>query len=432
MKEVGDRMKVKTRIFGVAVLSGLGLVLPASSPAADGPLADRVEAVIVKGRQMPSSMLGGANQSYRVFADLGSGLSAIPFQIDERDSNGIILVSQGPYPDKVNNQFDPQDELVFMAKDSGQSPGNYKIDGCPKTAEIKIADRKTGATGYVVLAQCENPPPFSTKDYVRFDSTTRTVVTDRYNLGYKMGDVYPYDYITINNGPDLLDRLKVRAVIGKWGINYTFNEDHFRHKFIGYKDGPVRVIYKSDDCWSLGPLGKIAVPQYLYFYQEYARFNDAVDARMNPALFGLDLSVMISHDYSVDRGRGYVFCGNVSPGCEPVGTIAPERVKSLTEQHMDWGGISGPEGALLTHLVPDSRLTVRVKGIYVFDENLKDPPEYIKGSSPKIGFNLVDWKNVKPAIYDLDFYHMFLTRYSIEEFSRFDRLVTNPLEVSIK
>ena len=425
-------MKGRFKRLSVFAAAVFFLALQAVSAAANNPLADRIDAVVVKGKDIPEHMLNGSIPSYRVFADSGAGLNAIPFQIDERGPDGMIHVSKGPYADATDGKFGTFDELVFMARDAGQPPANNKIEGCSKSVEIKIADKKTGATGYVVLAFCENPPALSTRDYVSYDAQHRIVTSSRYGFAWKTGDVYPYDYLSINNGPDLLDRLKVRAAVGKWGINYTFNEDHFRHKFNGYTDGPVRVIWKSYDCWSLGPLGKIAVPQYMYFYEDYALINDAMDARMNPALFGLELDVMISHDLALDQSRGYVFCGNVSPGCENMIKLPEQRIKYLTDQHMDWGGVSGPEGALMTHLVPDKRLNVRVKGIFINDDQYKDPPEYIPGSSPKVGFELVDWKNVKPAVYDLDFYHFFFSKYSPEEFARFDRVITNPLAVTIK
>ena len=239
--------------------------------------------------------------------------------------------------------------------------------------------------------------------------------------------------MSINNGPDILDRLKVRASIGKLGVKYTFNEEDFKFSFAGYTDGPVRVLWRADNYWSLGPLGKIPIPSMATFYDEYAVLDNPMDTRLNPALFGLDLTVVISHDLALDKKRDYSVCTNVNPECNSLrdpnmATIA----RSLVEKDMKWGGVKGPEGALITHFAPDRGLNVRVIGSFRYDDSYNDHPEYIAGSSPLLGFKLVNWKNVKSAIYNLKFIHYFMKSYSVKEFERFDRVATNPLEVFIK
>jgi hypothetical protein len=396
------------------------------------PFQDRVEAVILKGRDLPASILGAPLSSYRVFADYGSGLETIPMQVEERDENGIILVTSGPHAEQGDGKFNEGDELVFMAWDAGGTLSHAAPEGCKKSLKVTIKDKQTGSIGYVMVAQCDDPPPLSTRDYVSFDPDTRTVISDLYQLGWKTGAVYPYDHLTINDGPDLLDRLKVRCSIGKWGVLYTFQEDHFHHTYVGYTDGPVRVTWKAENYWSLGPLGKIPVPQYQYFYRDYMLFRNALDAGMNPALFGLDFFVTICHDMTLPKDKGYKVCANMIPDCESQDQGLPaEKVEALTNMDLDWGGISGQEGAIITRLVVDPGLTARVIGHFVLDEEYESPPEYHKGSMPTLGFKIVDWKNVKPDIYDLMFYHYLMDEYSTGECNRIDRLVTNPLEVRV-
>ncbi len=413
------------------ILLTLALVQPLH--AAQNPLADRVEAVVIKGVDLPEGFTGSHMDKYRVFASYGSTLEPIPIQIEERDENGILLVRVSSIENKCDNRLDERDELVFMARDAGVAFSGDPPAGCSKTSTINITDKESGAVGYALLALCEDPPPLSTKDYVRFDAKTHTVISDLYELGWKTGEVYPYDWVTINNGPDILDRLKVRAVIGKWGINYTFHEDGFKHTFIGYTDGPVRVTWKADNYWSLGPLGKVPVPQYQRFYDQYTVFQNALDATMNPAVFGLDFFVMINHDLSLNGKPGYEVCANVIPECRPLSEdFDMDAINKLLDRHLDWGGVSGPDGAMMTRLVVDPRLTAEVNGVFVFDSTFEDPPEYLPGSMPKLGFNILEWKDVVPDTYDLNFYHFFMSKYSIEEVNRYDRLVGNPLTVSFK
>lgn len=421
-----------------AMLLGLlitlaGLAAAGGAPGTGSPLGDRIEAAVIKGKELPAAMLGGAIKSYRVLAESGSGLAAIPFQIEERDATGIIMVTQGPKPDPVDGKFDARDELVFMARDTGDKPKAMTVSGCEKTALITLADKKTGATGFAVLAQCSSPPPPSTKDYVRLTANPYVAVTDRYRLGWRERLTFSYDYITVGNGPDILDRLRIRATIGKFGITYTFDEDQFHYALRGFTDGPVRVSWKADNYWSLGPLGKLDVPQYVFFYPESAFFQNRMDISMNPALIGLDFFVEIGHDLNLDPARGYKICANVIPNCIALDHKIPDgSMKELTEKRMVWGGTPGPEGALMIHVAIDPRLNLFVKGLFTYDKDFSDPPEFIKGMTPRISFYLVDWKNVKADKYDLNFTHFFMSRYTPAEFERFDRAVVSPLSVTVK
>lgn len=428
----------KTRRRGQRSITGFFVIVAAmlaqtASVRAESPLADRIEAVIVPGRELPASMLGAPISSYRVLSDTGSGLAAIPFQMDERDPNGHILVTEGPQPDRVDGKFNQCDELVFMAKDAGPAVSEGAFAGCEKTTIIVIKDKKTGARGEVLLASCKNPPPLSDKSYIKITPNPYTVKTDRYGFGWHERLVFAYDYITINNGPDLLDRLRVRATVGKWGVTYTFDEDHFHYSLRGYNRGPVRVSWRADNYWSLGPLGRLDVPQEIHFYPESLIMQNVMDLSMNPALVGLDLWIEIGNDMSIDPRRGYIMCANVLPQCRPLkGTIKDDDVRDLTEKKMEWGGVYGPEGGVMIHLLPDPDLNIRIKGKLTFDENFSDPPEYIKGSMPRMSFYLVDWKDVKAEKYSLDFYFYFLNTYSSSEYRRFDRATANLLAVSTR
>jgi hypothetical protein len=343
------------------------------------------------------------------------------------------MACQGPKPDKCDLNFDPRDELLFMARDSGLRPQSTAVTGCENTALITLTDPKSGADGYAVLARCSHPPALSPKDYVRLETKPYTVVTDRYRLGWHERLTFSYDYITINDGPDILDRLRVRATIGKFGINYTFNEDDFLYRLRGYNDGPVRVAWKADNYWSLGPLGKLDIPQYLMFYPEYVFLQNRMDLTMNPALIGLDLFVEIGHDMNIDPAGGYSVCSNSTNYCLPLNKPFPDgSLKELTEKKMTWGGVPGPEGALMIHIVVDPKLHLFVKGLFTFDKNFSDPPEFIKGMMPRISFYLVDWPIVKPEKYDINFFFYMMNKFTRPEFDRFDRVVVSPLAVSVK
>ncbi len=416
------------------ILLAVAALLPAAAGSGEpGPLAAREEAVSIRACDLPASLTGFPVGSYRVFADTGAGPGAIPFQIDERDDQGLILVKQGPHPEASDGVFNGNDELVFMARDAGPVAPAAVPAGCARSAMVTLSDQKSGAAGMVMMLQCDSPPPLSTRDYVRLDPKTWTVITDRYRFGWHERLVFSYDYMLVNNGPDTLDRLRVRCSVGKWGMFYTFNEDQFHYTLLGYNDGPVRVSWKADNYWSLGPLGKLPVPQHILFYRDNLVMVNRMDVSMNPALIGLDLEVEIGNDMSIDKARGYSVCSNVLPACRALKEKIPAgSMKEFTERDIRWGGLTGPEGAIMIHMVPDPLLNVRVKGLFAFDDDYESPPEYVKGAGPILSFFLVNWKDVKPTQYDLSFFFYFMDKYSPAEFERFDAMTASPLGVSVK
>ena len=405
-------MRTMAGIRGAIILTAMAALLPAAAGSGESrPLMGREDAVSVRARELPAALQGYAVKSYRVLADTGDGVEAIPFQIDERDDKDLILVKQGPHPEASDGVFQGNDELFFMARDAGAPAPSSAPAGCARSAVVTVTDKKSGAAGSVTVAQCENPPPLTERDYVRIDPKTWTVTTESYRFGWHERLVFSYDYISVYNGPDTLDRLRVRCSIGKWGVFYTFDEDQFHYTLLGYNDGPIRVSWKADNYWSLGPLGKLPVPQHILFYADYLVMVNTMDVSMNPALIGLDMEVEIGNDMSIDKSQGYSICANVLPACRALDHKIPaDSMKEFTERDIQWGGLDGPEGALMIHMVPDPLLNVRVKGRFAFDEDYVDPPEYVKGAGPILSFFLVNWKDVKPTQYDLSFFFYFMDK----------------------
>jgi hypothetical protein len=427
----------KSTSWSKLVLAGwIGLLALAPFSLGAGPLSDRVEAVVVKGKSLPAAMLEGSIPSYRLFASDGSALKAIPMQIDECDAKGALIMKEGPKAAKGDGKFSAGDELVFMAADAGPAYSGAPPPGCAGAATLTLSDAKSGAKGYVLLAKCETPPPASPVSYVKFDFNTRMATTDYYRFGFEKKLAFFYDYMAMKKGPDILDRLKVRLTVGKFGISYTFNEEeHFEYNLIGYLSGPVRTVISSSNRYKLGAIfGTIPVPQTLYFYPRHVVLINVMDTSLNPAILGLDFNVAIGHDLILNQLKGdYRICTNTLPACSPMkDPIPPERIKQINAMDTVWGGFDGPDGALISYMVPDPRLPTKVHSIYINDDNASHPPEAFKGSSPLLAFNVVDWSKVKAGAYHLDFYHFFMDKYSPAEVERYARLIKQPLEVTAK
>lgn len=399
-----------------------------------GPLADRKDAVVLSGKQLPAKALGAKVDSCRVFASSGASLAAIPFQIDRFDKDGKILVKTGPKaaPDWNTATFGATDQLALMAHDMGAQQASPKVEGCADPVEIIATDTKAGAKGYAYLFRCTNPPPLAKARYARWDAAKRMAVTDAYRLGWQEKLAYYYDYISINNGPDILDRLKIRITVGLGRLRKTFTEENFIPTFYGVNDGPVRVVYRCDNLIDLGILKKLPIGQNLFFYDTWALFGSPLDSRFNPAVLGLDFDVAIELDMALQRSRGYKLCSESSPDCPVIDGVMTDAETALAKKELHWGGITGPEGAHIIRFVMDPRLPTKAMGIIVDDDKVKDTPEYIPGSSPVIGFDVVNWKTAKPGIYNLDFYLYFMKQYSDKELKSFEKIVFEKLRVEAK
>ncbi len=424
--------RMMTRSIGAAAMACMMALGFGAAQA--GPFDDRIEAVLVKADVLPAAILGGDLGSYRVLVSDGGALKTIPMQIDECDQDGAVLLKEGAFAQKGDGKLNGKDELVFMAVDAGPDPGAAAVEGCANAATLEVADKKTGAKGYVVVAKCENPPAPSSDSYVKFDYKARRITTDRYRLGYEKKYAFYYDYMAVGKGPDILDRLKIRVTVGKLGISYTFNEDeHFEYSLLGYATGPVRTVTRSNNKLKLGPFGLIAIPQTINFYKNHVELLTLMDTTLNPAVLGLDFSVAIGHDMLLDVKRDYKVCINQLPQCRDFkNKISQEEVDELTAKDTVWGGFEGTEGALISYFIPDKRLPTRTLGQFVDNLEVEAPPEAFKGSSPQISFNVVEWTDAEPGTYALDFYHLFTPKYSVKQIDQNMRLVKQPLVVSAK
>lgn len=422
MKRISRRKKV----FGALLcILALGAITVAIGEGA-GPFTDRIDPVLMEGGALPAPILGAPTANYGLFVIEGGKPAPIPFQIDEFDDKGEILAQKGqkPRPDTDKGAFDKNDLLVFMSFDAGaKAAAKPAVPGCDTVAEISVGDGK--ASGFAYLAKCAQPPAKSSKKYVQWDAAKRTASTERYKMGWQLGANFHYDYMSIYNGPDILDRLKLRVHV----LMLTFNEEkNFTNNIQGYIDGPVRAAYINLPKVGLGSFGAVPNPQYVYFYRDFVYLHNLLDTRATSALIGIETKIGISHDLQLDRAKGYKICANVIPNCDAVdGKMTPERI-ALSQKQLSWGGIEGPEGALITKLIIDPKLPAKSMGIYADDPKKTNGPENIPGSNPEIGFLVIDLKSAKAGVYYLDFYHYFMKKYSKAEFDRLDRMTAAPLK----
>ena len=213
---------------------------------------------------------------YRLYSLQEGRLSPIPFQFDERDGAGEIVFSDTAVTREF--RFDENDELVFMAKDTGDriAPGLWPA-ASDAAVEIAVADPSNGGRGWAYLIHFPTDvPPASPVTYATFDAHSNHARTSFYSMEY-----YPernfFTGMRIHppaggTGENFLDRMKVRVnptfSLGVTTWSPLFTEEQMTVTIAGVKNGPVRAIRRVRQSLDLSRYIP-AIPNgttYTYFY----------------------------------------------------------------------------------------------------------------------------------------------------------------------
>ena len=213
---------------------------------------------------------------YRLYSVQESHLVPIPFQFDERDGMGEIVFSETA----AKNEFrlDENDELVFMAKDTGDRTASELLPATSDAAvEIEVADSSNGGRGWAYLIHFPTDvPPASSVTYATFDSTTNQARTSFYTMEYYPGrNFFTGMHIHVaagGTGENFLDRMKIRVnptfSLGMTTWSPLFTEEQMTVSIDGVKNGPVRAIRRVRQSLDLSRYIP-AIPNgttYTYFY----------------------------------------------------------------------------------------------------------------------------------------------------------------------
>ena len=226
--------------------------------------------IIVAGRTLPAAM-GWPIAQVRAFRFAQGQAVPIPFQIDEKLKNGKYALTAGNDRQADDGVFDDNDELVFMASDTGDQGAKSALPNQPTAvAELTISDPADGGKAWVYLARYEtNPPPLSTGDYVVYDNTRTFIDTLRYQMGFHQQALLSIGHLSVKpagggDNTDIVDRLKVRFSATTLGgmVKIEKNENEFVSRTLGWIDGPVRIVRATANqmmLWKIKKIGRAHV-----------------------------------------------------------------------------------------------------------------------------------------------------------------------------
>lgn len=317
----------------------------------------------------------------------------IPWQLDERDGDGRWALDGGPEPnpDDPPGVIDGNDDMVWMAADAGaRIAARDRLP--PGDCALELSVRQGARERWAYAVATAAPAPRSPLRYVRYDPAIDRVEGERVAVGF--GAPTPR-YLAVRSGagafgPNLLDRLKVRAHARFLGfIPLGRDEDDIQYAFSAWRAGPVRVIRREYQWVSLASWLRTPI-----FETETLMTRDAmtlpVRLRLNfpPTYFFAGIEVQAVLDFRDLRGWRIA-----AAGTEPV-PVASDGVARLDGARSDWVAMRGPDATLVLELVRGPSLASLVPTIVYRESADTAPPEDVAGELPAVGYRLTEWSGV--------------------------------------
>lgn len=335
----------------------------------------QIDPVEVAGHDI-SPLIGAATNNIRVYASRNKKLLPIPFQIDQKNSEGdwvwavvpehraksivshedndsefsqpqtrdLTTDDQDPLSKSV---FDSNDILVFMARDTGDRHFNAISEPGSATVELKISDSQNGTNGWVYIVRYESTPPArANQQYVTYQENARRVVAPSYEFVYSAEHSVMLDDLTVS-GVSILEQSriagKVKAGLGPLTKTMKFDERAIDGYDAGYINGPVRVIKRSIDHVEMG--AGIRSPDVNcdhYYYPWHAEV---------PMLFSIRFPVKGVEILATSKYRSGIFhSARVPEMKESIGFGVDRSSSNLLEDRKDarWLGLYGDGLTVLT------------------------------------------------------------------------------------
>lgn len=361
-------------------------------------LTRTVDAVVATGASIGTQLLGSPIDRLRLYAIQGGAAAPIRYQIDERNAAGEHCFDQGPVEGRVADEdgarLDPNDELVFMARDAGdrlQDPGCLPAHA--GRVELEVLDPLPGGgTAWVYLLRfdgaapdpVQGPPLVSLSFRTGDDGESRTTVWrgQRFELDNdqaRKNAIRPTSLRFLapdgRPGADLLDSLQIRAQATFMRLEIVRLTDDIEVHIGAWRAGPIRVIarnslevYLALGVWVSTPDSTIVL------WPDRLTMPTNVYSPVNLDQGG-DSHYTVCLDLApVAQGWRFHTARNRTPAAIDGKTSQSER--ALDRSWSDWTCVHGPEGAILARFVlPDGMRHPTNELVYEDDERRRLPEE---------------------------------------------------------
>ena len=373
--------------------------------------------VIIKG-ELLRNLVGQRISELGLYAFVQGAVKPMTFQIDECDPRGRLVCPRGSHPETDSDAgvFDENDELVFMAADSGdRTLPDARPSGWKKAEEIELLDPVTGGRAWCYLVLTAGPPARSGTDYIDYFPDEDKYVA-LYNTGVYMRDgIHRADYNCLlyppaagGTGVDIVDRLKIRIEIRLKVPPSTirFDEDDTEVETLSYIDGPIRIV-RRNQLYLRVPF--LTIPfggsHDVIVYRDTNDTPIEVTVPKGASWLIRSLAIRLGTDLA-PAAVGMLWFNTSNPEGAIIDGIMSEQEKHLDlshpEEDMDsyWQVIAGPQGAMMRrgHYNPGMKGILKASINYLDEQNTPDPPEEFPG---QIGHSILNLSitRVHPGTY---------------------------------
>ncbi len=392
------------------------LLLPISSMGSDQQTLKRgLDPIIIKGSQITEA-LGKPILKYGLYALKNSVVGPVPFQIDEVDDKGNFILTHGENKslDKDNGVFDSNDELVFMAKDTGDKISGKEVlpsEGS-SSFEIEVMDPDTNEKGWAYLVVFDTPPKGSEVDYVSYDPKDFKLSAFNYTAEFNSKfpaapSNYTFNKTIGGDGQDFLDRVRVRVLM-KLILTIKRNEEDIQVKELGYIDGPIRVVLHTKNITPLF----LGIPASSTFQDTFFYFNhaDFPFVASFPPVKPNEFKVKIIDDF-IDF-KGWTFYNSNNLKGNVINGKVDKADKELDLSPYSWSVISNGINSFWSRTLKPSGCPVKIKQYFNDNMAAKDSHEDVLGELPGIGSVFSDgWEDLKESLVEFRLIHFFTRGY---------------------
>jgi hypothetical protein len=357
-----------------------------------------------------SSLPDHSTASFRLYRVEKGQFFPIPLQFDARDDHGDILVDGA-----AEFRFDDNDELVFMAKDTGDQAlaAGWPAD-CDAVVEIAVIDPLHGERGWAYLVHFPGtPPPPAAEHYVSFDQGANQARSSFYQVDYaRARNFYTGLRVTHAAGGNDTNLIRQTRMRGSPTLSLLFNDFTFEFTeqssivaIEGVRVGPVRAVRRVRLSVDLGrlfpdlPTGTVYTYHYFSSYVTPTRIGfpwivlKTLHAFQFENVIDFDPRVMPMTYWDGANRDGLALAGH-------------DGARVETDVDHDWWVHSGAAGTMLhAFVIPEpwrqwgiTRGTVLRNGRGAADGNGRRPEEPVS----EAGYSLLHMTNLREARqYDL-------------------------------
>ncbi len=425
-------------LFLFCVLVGFFLVgpvpaLPQEEDETGKEMKRNIDPIVLTGSDLPS-LQGRTIRTLRLVAWKQGALVAIPYQLDERDAEGVY-VFRTSHPDQHDvdqGTLDANDELSFMVRDMGDRLPEPQIAENKLLAEIEVRDPVDGARAWCYVGTDRRFPQRSSQEYVSYDPENDRILSRYYRIGFSKEAPISYGDTTITpegggNGARINERVLTRldAKLKLFGFHLKKSEADFRSLRKGYIDGPVRVIKRVGNSMRavFGIYGPEAVVDYTFYLANWI-MPTALYLPVDVKGFCSELSLRAGTHWTPESEGMVFYTKYIEPGTAVIDGRTSEAEKNMDLRldvdniwHLYTGALNATgQGSILFRILLDEKLKEHLKATTYYYDKLteedfeKDPvtedlyESYFEGSYLWTGmetlskghYNITSWATVMP------------------------------------